>query len=119
MSFVRTNRKVERRGGGIDLAIGVRSEHTLTRQGLAEAVYAVVSLPRKEAAQLVDQVLDEICNALVRDGEAKLRNFGALKVSSKAERVGREATPQPLAACDLGCRRRAAYDVRRDSAGAG
>jgi integration host factor subunit alpha len=38
---------------------------------------------------LVGQVLDEICDALVRDGEVKITNFGALKVSSKAERVGR------------------------------
>jgi integration host factor subunit alpha len=75
--------------GNRELTTGVRSEKTITRQELAEAVYAVVSLPRKEAAELVGQVLDEICDALVRDGEVKITNFGTLKVSSKAERVGR------------------------------
>ena len=67
----------------------VRSEHTLTRQELAEAVYAAVSLPRKDAAEFVDQVIGEICDALVRDGEVKLSNFGTFKVVSKAERMGR------------------------------
>ena len=67
----------------------VRSEHTLTRQELAEAVYAAVSLPRKDAAEFVDQVIGEICDALVRDGEVKLSNFGTFKVVSKAERIGR------------------------------
>ena len=67
----------------------VRSEHTLTRQELAEAVYAAVSLPRKDAAEFVDQFIGEICDALIRDGEVKLSNFGTFKVVSKAERMGR------------------------------
>lgn len=71
------------------MATGNRSEHTLTRQELAEAVYAAVALPRKEAAAFVDQVIDEICDALVRDGEVKLSNFATFTVVSKTERVGR------------------------------
>ena len=71
------------------MATGNRSEHTLTRQELAEAVYAAVALPRKEAAAFVDQVIDEICDALVRDGEVKLSNFATFSVVSKTERVGR------------------------------
>ena len=65
------------------------SEKTITRQELAEAVYAAVSLPRKDAAAFVDRVIDEICDALVRDGEVKLTNFGTFKILSKAERMGR------------------------------
>jgi len=62
---------------------------TVTRRELAEVVYAAVSLPRKETAQLVDEVIGEICDALVRDGVLKLTNFGTFTVVSKAERMGR------------------------------
>ena len=68
---------------------GVRSDDTLTRQELAEAVYAAVSLPRKDAAAFVDKVIDEICDALVREGEVKLTKFGTFKVIAKTERIGR------------------------------
>ena len=68
---------------------GVRSEHTLTRKDLADAVYAVANIPRKEAEALVDRVISEICDALVRDGEIKLSNFGTFTVLSKPERMGR------------------------------
>ena len=62
---------------------------TITRKELAEAVYAAASLPRKEAAEFVEQVIDEICDAIIRDGEVKLSNFGTFKVLSKNERMGR------------------------------
>ena len=62
---------------------------TITRKELAEAVYAAASLPRKEAAEFVEQVIDEICDAIIRDGEVKLTNFGTFKILSKTERMGR------------------------------
>ncbi|MGO4835428.1 HU family DNA-binding protein, partial [Rhizobiaceae sp. 2RAB30] len=39
---------------------------TLTRADLAEAVYRKVGLSRTESAELVETVLDEICEAIVR-----------------------------------------------------
>ena len=75
--------------GESELAKGVRSDHTLTRKDLAVAVYAAVSLPRKEATRLVDLVITEIYDALVRDGEVKISGFGTFKVVSKTERLGR------------------------------
>ena len=71
------------------MTIGVRSQHTVTRQELAEAVYTAVALPRKDSSAFVDRLIDEICDALVRDGEVKLSNFGTFKVTAKTERVGR------------------------------
>ena len=62
---------------------------TITRKELAEAVYAAASLPRKEAAEFVEQVIDEICDAIIRDGEVKLSKFATFSVVSKTERVGR------------------------------
>lgn len=73
------------------MTTGVERERTitLTRKELAEAVYAAVSLPRSDASTLVEEVIGEICDALVRDGEVKIKNFGTFKVSSKPERIGR------------------------------
>ena len=39
---------------------------TLTRQHLAEAVYAQVGLSRNESAELVDRVLEEVSARLIR-----------------------------------------------------
>ena len=75
--------------GDMELTKSVWSEKTITRQELAAAVYAAVSLPRKDAAAFVDEVIDEICDAIIRDGEVKLSNFGTFKVLSKNERMGR------------------------------
>ena len=43
---------------------------TLTRADLAEAVYRKVGLSRTESAALVESVLDEICEAIVRGDDA-------------------------------------------------
>ncbi len=62
---------------------------TVTRADLAEAVYQEVGLSRNESAQLVESVLDEICNALVKDEMVKISSFGSFTVRSKGERIGR------------------------------
>ncbi|MHB2265576.1 integration host factor subunit alpha [Aliihoeflea sp. PC F10.4] len=62
---------------------------TLTRADLAETVYRQVGLSRTESAQLVEMVLDEICDAIVRGETVKLSSFATFQVRSKNERVGR------------------------------
>ncbi len=62
---------------------------TVTRVDLAEAVYQTISLSRTGAANLVEQVLSEICDTLVRGEPVKLPGFGKFVVRSKVERVGR------------------------------
>jgi integration host factor subunit alpha len=62
-----------------------------------------VSLPRSDASTLVEEVIGEICDALVRDGEVKIKNFGTFKVSSKPERIGRN--PQSGVAAIITSRR--------------
>ncbi len=63
--------------------------NTLTRADLAEAVYRKVGLSRTESAQLVEMVLEEICNAIVRGETVKLSSFATFHVRSKNERIGR------------------------------
>lgn len=62
---------------------------TLTRADLAEAVYLKVGLSRAESAQLVEMILNEICDAVVRGETVKLSSFATFQVRSKSERVGR------------------------------
>ena len=62
---------------------------TLTRADLAEAVYRKVGLSRTESAQLVEMVIDEICDAIVRCETVKLSSFATFQVRGKNERVGR------------------------------
>lgn len=62
---------------------------TLTRQHLAEAVYAQVGLSRNESAELVDRVLEEVSARLIRGEVVKLSSFGTFAVRSKGGRIGR------------------------------
>ncbi len=66
------------------------SGRTLTRVSLTEAIYSSCrSLTRAQAASLLDEVLEEIAQALERGEEVALRSFGKFKVRSKRERIGR------------------------------
>ena len=61
----------------------------VTRADLSEIVYQRVGLSRTESAELVQSVLDEICDAAARGETVKLSGFGSFVVRSKGERVGR------------------------------
>ena len=62
---------------------------TVTRADLGEAVYQEVGLSRNESADLVESVLNEVSNALVRGEMVKLSSFGSFSVREKGQRVGR------------------------------
>lgn len=62
---------------------------TVTRVGLAEAVYRRVGLSRKESASLVEMVLDEMTEHLAMGETVKLSSFGSFIVRDKGERIGR------------------------------
>ena len=65
------------------------SGKTVTRAQLAEAVYQEVGLSRSESADLVDGILNEIAESLLRDGSVKISSFGTFAVRQKGHRVGR------------------------------
>ncbi len=62
---------------------------TITRADLAESVWQGVGLSRNESADLVDFVLDEVSNALVRGEAVKISSFGSFTVRQKGRRIGR------------------------------
>ena len=62
---------------------------TITRADLANAVYKTIGLSRAEAANMVEVVLDKICEAAERGEHVKISSFGTFLIRSKRERVGR------------------------------
>ncbi len=62
---------------------------TITRAHLSEAVYQEVGLSRNESADLVEVVLGEIADSLVRGETVKISSFGSFQVRDKGERIGR------------------------------
>ena len=61
----------------------------MTRSELADALFRRVGLSRLESAQLVEMVIDEISDAVLRGENVKLSGFGTFIQRSKRERVGR------------------------------
>ena len=72
-----------------ELLGGNMAGSTVTRAQLSEAVYQEVGLSRNESADLVEGVLSEISDMLVRGESVKLSSFGSFSVRQKGERKGR------------------------------
>lgn len=62
---------------------------TITRAYLTEAIYQEVGLSRVESAELLEGVLDEIVEALLRGETVKLSSFGSFSIRNKGRRIGR------------------------------
>ncbi len=71
------------------MTLDTDTSQTITRADLAEAVYAQVGLSRNESSDLVEQMLDEMMDALVAGDNVKLSSFGSFAVREKGERIGR------------------------------
>ena len=65
------------------------TDATMTRADLSEAVYQEVGLSRNDSAALVETVLQQIVDALVRGESVKISSFGSFAVRQKGRRVGR------------------------------
>lgn len=62
---------------------------TITRAQLTEAVYQEMGLSRNESADLVESVLAEMSDSLIRGEMVKLSSFGSFQVRQKGQRMGR------------------------------
>lgn len=62
---------------------------TLTRAGLAEAIYAEVGLSRHESADLLEAVLEKISSVLETGETVKISGFGTFLLREKGQRIGR------------------------------
>lgn len=76
----------------------------MTRAALRDAVYGCSRrLSRAEAEEIVEAVLEEILEALVRGEPVQLRSFGRFAVRAKRGRLGRN--PRTMAAAAISPRR--------------
>ncbi len=64
-------------------------KNTVTRADLAEALYREIGLSRTESAALVEAVIDQVIEALIRGEVVKLAGFGTFSLRDKKERIGR------------------------------
>ncbi len=65
------------------------SDDTLTRADIAELLNKQIGLSRAESAELVEQVLDLVTEALETGENVKISGFGTFVLRDKNERVGR------------------------------
>jgi integration host factor subunit alpha len=65
------------------------TDKTVTRAQLSEAVYQEVGLSRNESAELVEAVIREISDSLVRGNSVKISSFGSFLLRKKGGRMGR------------------------------
>jgi integration host factor subunit alpha len=68
---------------------GKATAGSVTRADLADAVHREIGLSRTESAQLVETVLDRICDALIEGSNVKISSFGSFVLRKKGLRVGR------------------------------
>ena len=61
----------------------------LTKANLIEEVCRVVEIPRKEAAVIVERILDSMVHALDRGDKVEIRGFGSFRTRQRRARVGR------------------------------
>ena len=62
---------------------------SLTRADLAESLHHEVGLSRSDSAEVVEQILIEMCEALSRGENVKVSGFGTFVLRDKGERIGR------------------------------
>ena len=62
---------------------------SLTRADLAESLHHEVGLSRADSAEVVEQILIEMCEALSRGENVKISGFGTFVLRDKGERIGR------------------------------
>ena len=62
---------------------------TMTKADLVETVAEAADVPRKQADEVVQVILESIITALRRDEKVELRGFGSFRLRERASRQGR------------------------------
>ena len=62
---------------------------TITRADVAETIYEEIGLSRKDSNDILDVILDEITQELVKGNDVKLSSFGTFSLRDKKQRTGR------------------------------
>lgn len=67
----------------------MRSVGTLTRADLADALNRKLGLSRSESLDLIEEILDKMCDAMTNGQNVKISGFGSFVLRDKKERIGR------------------------------
>ena len=65
------------------------SRYCLTKADLADAIYTLLKVDKQKAAQVVEDYIEIIKDALEKDGKVMLSGFGSYEVKFKPPRRGR------------------------------
>lgn len=63
--------------------------NTLTRADIVDSIYREVGLSKRESADVLQMILDEITETLAKGETVKISSFGRFSVRQKKERTGR------------------------------
>jgi len=61
----------------------------MTKDEIAEVIASKVGISKKDAAEALNIILEEITKTLTKGGEVTLTGFGSFKVGARAAREGR------------------------------
>ena len=75
----------------------MRSVGTLTRADLAETINRKMGLSRAESLELVEAILDHMCEALAKGENVKVSGFGSFILRTRMS--GLAATPRRASKC--------------------
>ena len=67
----------------------MRSVGTLTRADLAETINRKMGFSRSESLDMVEAVLEKMCDAMANGENVKISGFGSFILRDKKERIGR------------------------------
>jgi integration host factor subunit alpha len=67
----------------------MRSVGTLTRADLAETINRKLGFSRAESLELVESILNRMCDAMAAGENVKISGFGSFVLRDKKERIGR------------------------------
>lgn len=73
---------------------------SVTRAKLSKLINEKVGLPYQQSSRIVDQVLEEMIQAIIRDKTLKIASFGTFAVRHKKERIGRNPRTKAEAVID-------------------
>jgi len=62
---------------------------TMTKADLVDTVAQAADVPRKQADDVVQVILENIILALRRSEKVELRGFGSFRIRQRGERIGR------------------------------
>ncbi len=62
---------------------------TITRAKLSDVISKNVGISQQESSGIIENILNEISESLVKGEDVKISGFGTFSTSEKAERMGR------------------------------